>query len=158
MRATWPSVPVLATAFPVSPFLADFHRGTAKNYHPTTTGLQQEPTPQSPLLEIAPPFPPHSILPQSYHKGTCSFNRPQCSSLNRIGASVEYVNSQLQSHKKCASQFLWPHAEETRPGDTWTYLSVTIFLNPNPSQNMSSHQKQDSQITTDKLSHFWLQL
>ena len=110
--------PCPSYCFPSVPIPSRFPQGTAKNYHPTTTGLQQEPTPQSPLLEIAPPFPPHSILPQSYPKGTCSFNRPQCSSLNRIRASVEYVNSQLQSHQKSASQFLWPHAQETRPGDT----------------------------------------
>ena len=84
-------VPTLATytgnsAFPVSPFLTNFHSATSKNYYSTTTFHQQEPVPYSPLLEIPPSFPLHSTLPHSHLKGTCSFNRPSCFSLNRIRA------------------------------------------------------------------------
>ena len=45
-----------AFAFQVSPSPTDFHRATTKNFHPTVTVHQLEPTPQSPLLETAPSF------------------------------------------------------------------------------------------------------
>ena len=47
---------------------------------------------------------------------------------------------------------------KTRPGNTWTHPSVTNFLRLNPPQYESSHHKQDSLITTSKISHFLLQL
>ena len=58
----------------MSPCPTDFHRATTKNFHPTITVHQLEPTPQSPLLEIAPSFFPLRL---------------RCSSLNSIRASTE---------------------------------------------------------------------
>ena len=55
------------SAFPVGPFLNDFQRH-----------LQLPPNHNSSSARtcyIAPPFSPHSILPHSHPKGTCSFNR-----------------------------------------------------------------------------------
>ena len=70
-------IPTLPTytpnsAFSVSRFLANFHRDTAKNDNSTTTVHQEEPSPPSPLLEIAPHFPLHSVLPHSHPERTCN--------------------------------------------------------------------------------------
>ena len=75
------------SAYPVSPFVTDFYRGTTKNHHPTTIAHQQESVSLSPFSEIAPPFPPHSIHPYYHPKGTWSINRPW--TLNGIRASTE---------------------------------------------------------------------
>ena len=47
---------------------------------------------------------------------------------------------------------------ETRPGYTWTHLSVTSFLSLNPSQYESSHHKQDWLITASNIFHFLVQI
>ena len=71
MGAPWPScffTSYLHTChcFPSKP-IPNFGRSTTKNFHPIVTVRQQEPAPQSTLLEI----------------------RSRCSSLNRISASTD---------------------------------------------------------------------
>ena len=96
MVAPW-NFPVLATytpnsAFPVNRSLTDFHRGSTKNLHPiTTVNTHQKPIhlllPWIDSPTLSPCLDPPQILP----KGTYSFNRPRCSSLNRIKASIELL-------------------------------------------------------------------
>ena len=77
-------------AFPVTPSPADLHRDTTKNCHPTITVHKEEPVSQPPIFEISLSVLPDSILHSfSHHKGTSSFNKPQCSSLNKIKVSKE---------------------------------------------------------------------
>ena len=115
-------------------------------------------------LEIAPLFPPHSILPHSHHKGTCSFNRPRLTSLNRIRTSTELLvknfffqlltlfsvceppNHNPPKRVHCSSNSpANPSSLEARPGNTLTPLSVTNFLSLNTSQY--------KQVTTRKIDH-----
>ena len=51
-----------------------------------------------------------------------------------------------------------PPLRKARLTNTWTHLWVTNFLHFNPPQYESSHHKQDSRITTSKISHFLFQL
>ena len=76
------------SAFPVGPFLNEFHRGTY-NYHPTTTVHQQEPatSPHPFPLTQSSPTPTLKELAVSID----TFNRYQYSSLNKIRASTELL-------------------------------------------------------------------
>ena len=99
-----------------------------------------------------------------------TFNRYQYFSLNKIRASKKITCQEfLLSIATPNKSTLWfqppctylhppfPHPEP-RPRNTKTYLSVTNFLNLKPSQFSSSHYKQDSLITTSKISRFLLHL
>ena len=143
---------------------------TTKNHHPTTTVHQREPAPPSPLLEIAHPTPLTRSPPlHSHPKGTYSFNRLRCSSLNRIRSSTELLvknfffqwsplfstcePSNYNRPKKVypipivlhPPPFPPPPQHSPPPGNTWTHLSVTNFLNP------TSTLLSTSQVTTNNI-------
>ena len=131
--------PALATYtpnsnLPVSPFLADFHIGTAKNYHPTTTVIQQEPA----ATRDSPTFPPHSILPHSHPKGTCSFDRHWCYSLNKIRAFTELLvkTSSVDCH------LFFPHVNHPTTIPPKKYIAfLMVPYSPLPPQLPASRKK-----------------
>ena len=162
---------VLATytpnsAFRVSPFLTDFHSGTTMNYQSTTTFHWQEPAPLSPLLEIASPFLPHSILPHYHPKGTCIFKRPwdpdvphymevrlqqnYLQWISSFNCHLFFLNvslpaiSHIKVHynssgpKSCTTPHPIPWKQSQTTHDPVYHLSVNSFLNFNPSEHKSS--------------------
>ena len=83
---------------------------------------QQEPIPQSPVMKIVPSFP-----------GTCSFNIPQCSSLNKIRVStVSFIKnfffwwSPLFAHVNLPTTILPPFASCQHP-PLFTWLPSHFF-------------------------------
>ena len=141
-------VPFLAnytpnSAFPVSLSPTDFHRDITKNYHPTTTVHQEEPSPPSPLLEIAPLFPSHSILPRSHPKGTCSFNRPRCSSLNGIKASTELLVKNFFFRLSP----LFSSCEPPNYNPPKRYITITITLHPPPPPRHKARKHTDLSVS-----------
>lgn len=123
-------IPTLATytpnsALPVSQFLANFHRDTAKNDQSTTTVHQEEPSAPSPLLEIAPHFPLHSVLPHSHPEGTCNLKRPWCSTLKNFSCRLSPLFSTCEPPN-------YNPSKKTHCNSNSPMLSSTLHPPPSP--------------------------
>ena len=104
-------------------------------------------------------------------KGTCSFNRPWCSSLTGIRAStglfiktlffwwsLHFFAFVLPKYNPPKKQFQrHPSLCRTNPRDTWAQLLEISFLCFNLPQHESNHHKQDLLISTSKISHYLFQ-